>query len=128
MIYCKKFRNYRKNRHKRKSRELKSKTSSLISILTNLWIWKKKFSVFSVLYLISMLSNNFGVTSRDQVRNSQQEIHNLRKKVQELPELNSVIEAQLLKIEEMENQIEQTIKLNEQIEDFKRQVRKFFKC
>lgn len=124
MIFCKKFKRYKRhirNRNRQKSKQIICRTrtpyknifsstilllSPTIPTLRNLWVWKKKLTLFSLIWLASLLSDRISIVPRRYVRHSEEEIHILKNKLQELPELNSIIGNQILKIKKMETLID----------------------
>lgn len=78
-----------------------------ILTLSGFWVWKKKLTLFTLIWFTSILSHSFGNnSSKDQIRSSQAQIHRLQEDLEKLPELNLLIQTQKVQLREMRNEIE----------------------
>jgi chromosome segregation ATPase len=78
------------------------------SIVTKLWLGKKRLTLLTLLWLTSLFGYNSGEnSSRKQIKISQQEIHQLKSHLEELPDLKYKIKNQGDQLQEMATELEE---------------------
>jgi chromosome segregation ATPase len=76
---------------------------------TNIWLGKKKLTLFTVIWLASMFGYNFSThSSKKQTQIYQQEINRLHKYSEELPELISRVLTQEIELQESAKKLQET--------------------
>lgn len=86
----------------------------IFTTLTQLWLVRKKLTVVTLLWIMSVLGFNTGTNFRkDQIKSSSEEISRLHQKLEKLPELEAEKETQKKELDDVKLQLQQKITLEQ---------------